>query len=80
MNNDFEFGLICERKRNRCIEEANDLRLLDNRLNNSRTTCAVSELSETVPVDRTLGFYPAACERKGGILNFTDNLEGVSNV
>lgn len=78
--NNVNFEHTCERNRSRCTEEANDLRLLDDRRIGSRAIHTASELSETVPVDRTLGFYPAACERKGGILNFTDNLEGVSNV
>ena len=75
MNNDFDFEHICEKKRSRCTEEVGDLRLLDNRLTNSRTIHAASELSKTVPVDRTLGVYPYPCERKADASNFNPTFQ-----
>ena len=79
MNNDFDFEHICERKRNRCTE-VEPLRLLDNRLVDSRKIYTASQLSKPVPADRTLGVYFTPCERKGRISNFTDISTGVINV
>ena len=81
MNNDFDFEHICERNRSRCTEEVRPLRLLDNRLGSSRTIHTASKLSKTVPVDRTLGVYPAPCEREYQDWSFNQiNPKGVTNV